>query len=116
MAGIGGIRGGLEGALESLAGWVGGALIFATLAVMSAPVGLLLRWIAGRMFNRPQMPALMIGVVVGLMFIPVLHPAMVPSLAFASDPMKLFVVHAGAGLVGGAVWIVLERPKAKAQA
>jgi hypothetical protein len=99
---------GMEGFSSGLGKSIGGLLIWFFLALVSLPLGGALRYLAGRLPVRPLSGAIGVGVAVGWALIPVLNPAMSPSLTFASHPVGLLVVYSLAGIVGGTVWWAIE--------
>jgi vacuolar-type H+-ATPase subunit I/STV1 len=111
MAGMGFVEAGFKGLVDRFAGWVGGFLIFGALSVLSLPVGLLIRSFVGRFTVHPERAAVGTGLGVSLVLIPVLHPAMMPSLSLSSHPMQLIAVHGVAGVLGGWLWFAIEQPK-----
>lgn len=96
----------LSGFTMSLAGF----LIFLIVSVLTLPIGLLLRWLAGKLTASPLRISVSVGVIVGLATIPLLHPAMAPSISLGTRPVELLVLHALAGACGGYVWYYIERP------
>ena len=104
------IAAGPVGLAAAIGKWIGGVLIFAALAVLSIPVGLLLRWIVGLLPVEPLFGALFGGAAVSFALIPVLHPAMYPTVSLTSHPASLIFVHLFAGLIAGGLWHLIEFP------
>jgi hypothetical protein len=96
----------LSGVMKSL----GGVLILLIVAGVTLPVGLSLRWLAGKLPAWPSRVAVSAGVLVGLMTIPPVHPSTDPSVSFGTHPVALPVWHVLAGACGGWVWYCTERP------
>ncbi|MDB5665792.1 hypothetical protein [Cypionkella sp.] len=96
------------GLLSGLAKSVGGFMIWLMLGVVSAPIGLILRNIMGRLPFHPFYVAVVTGIVIGWILIPVMNPAMAPPLTFSSHPVGLLIVYSLAGGLGGLVWYVIE--------
>jgi hypothetical protein len=95
-------------ALGGAGRWLGGFLIFFILGLLSAPIGIGLRFVLGRIRQRNLPAAVITGVLVGLVLIPVLHPAMYPGLSLETDPIGLLLVHGLAGAAGGLAWFGTE--------
>ena len=110
MMGLDAISSGAVGIADGTAKWIGGFLIFGFLAGLSIPIGLLVRAAVGLLPMKPLLGAVLTGAAVGLALIPVLNPAMYPDVSFQSDPFRLVLVHASAGVVGGLVWWSIECP------
>jgi len=98
FAGVEGIRFGPSGVLTGAMKSLGGVLILLIVAGVTLPVGLSLRWLAGKLPASPRRIAVSAGVLVGLMTIPLVQPIH-PS-----------VWHGLAGACGGWVWYCVERP------
>jgi hypothetical protein len=110
IAGMGFVNAGFVGVVDRFSGWIGGFLIFSFLSVCSLPIGLLLRSIVGRLPVSPKRVSVGTGIAVAVALIPVLHPAMMPSMSFASHLFQLLAVHGTAGAVGGWLWWAIEQP------
>jgi hypothetical protein len=103
--------------LSSWSKWVGGALIFVIIALLTVPIGIGIRYVLGRIGQRNLPAAVVTGAVIGLALIPVLHPAMYRDLSMATNPIGLLLVHALAGCIGGLTWFgteLLQTPRARA--
>jgi hypothetical protein len=87
----------------------GGVLILLIVAGVTLPVGLSLRWLAGKLPASPGRVAVSAGVLIGLMTIPLVHPIH-PSVSLGTNPVALLVWHGLAGACGGWVWYCIERP------
>lgn len=94
--------------LSSWGKWVGGFLIFFIIGLLTAPIGLGLRFVLGRLGQRNLPAAVVTGTLVGLALIPVLHPAMYPGLSIDTNPVGLVLVHGLAGAAGGLGWFGTE--------
>ena len=104
IMGIEAVVHGTVGSVEGIGKWIGGIAIFLTLALISLPVGLMLRVIVGRSGVAPMRGALLGGVLVGGALLFVLHPGMYPGVSVQTKPVGLVLIHIGAGLTGGWVW------------
>jgi hypothetical protein len=109
FAGVEGIRFGPSGVLTGAMKSLGGVLILLIVAGVTLPVGLSLRWLAGKLPASPRRIAVSAGVLVGLMTIPLVHPIH-PSVSLGTNPVALPVWHGLAGACGGWVWYCVERP------
>ena len=109
FAGVEAIRFGPSGALSGVMKSPGGVLILLIVAGVTLPVGLSLRWLAGKLPASPGRVAVSAGVLVGLMTIPLVHPIH-PSVSLGTNPVALLVWHGLAGACGGWVWYCIERP------
>ena len=104
----------LQGPMGLLSGFgksVGGFLIWLILGLVCAPIGLLLRHLMGKLPFPPFYVAIVTGVGIGWMLIPIMNPAMAPPLTFASHPFGLLIVYTLAGGLGGLVWHCIEFKK-----
>jgi len=110
FAGVEAIRFGPSGALSGVMKSPGGVLILLIVAGVTLPVGLSLRWLAGKLPASPGRVAVSAGVLVGLMTIPLVHPSFHPSVSLGTTPVALLVWHGLAGACGGWVWYCIERP------
>ena len=110
FAGVEAIRFGPFGVLSGFMKSLGGFLILLIVAGVTLPVGLSLRWLAGKLPASPRRIAVSAGVLIGLMTIPLVHPSTDPSMSFGTHPVALLVWHALAGACGGWVWYCVERP------
>ena len=109
FAGVEAIRFGPSGVLSGVTKSLGGVLILLIVAGVTLPVGLSLRWLAGKLPASPRRVAVSAGVLVGLMTIPLVHPIH-PSVSLGTNPVALLVWHGLAGACGGWVWYCIERP------
>jgi hypothetical protein len=109
FAGVEAIRFGPSGALSGILKSLGGVLILLIVAGVTLPVGLSLRWLAGKLPAPPRRIAVSAGVLVGLMTIPLVQPIH-PSVSLGTNPVALLVWHGLAGACGGWVWYCIERP------
>ena len=105
---------GMIGPLSGAGKWIGGFLIFAILALVSLPLGSMLRWCTGKLPLDPLGGAVATGGCVGFVLIFVLHPAMYPSVSFSSHPLALSFVHILTGLLCGWLWHAVEFRSPKA--
>ncbi len=110
FAGVEAIRFGPSGVLSGVMKSLGGVLILLVVAGVTLPVGLSLRWLAGKLPASPGRIAVSAGVLVGLMTIPLVHPSIDPSVSLGTTPVALLVWHVLAGACGGWVWYCVERP------
>ena len=110
FAGVEAIRFGPFGVLSGVMKSLGGFLILLIVAGVTLPVGLSLRWLAGKLPASPGRVAVRVGVLVGLMTIPLVHPSFHPSVSLGTTPVALLVWHGLAGACGGWVWYCIERP------
>ena len=79
------------------------------LSVVSLPVGLLLRFLCGKIPVRPIVCTLSIGIILGLGLIPVVHPEMTDErILIETYRGELFLIHGIAGFLGGALWWLVE--------
>ena len=101
------------GVVSGLGKSIGGFLIWLILGVVSAPIGLMLRLVVGKLPFRPLYVAIVTGVGIGWILIPVMNPAMAPPLTFASHPFGLLIVYTLAGVMGGIAWHCIEFKKEK---
>ena len=108
MSGVEMILQGPLGALDGAAKWLGGLLIFSVVAIATAPVGMTLRWLVGKLPMRPMEGALLGGASIGIASVFVLHPALYPNLSLATHPVQLVILHLIAGLAGGWAWHRIE--------
>jgi hypothetical protein len=95
---------GPSGFISGVGKSIGGFLVWLILGLVTLPLALVLRHFAGRLPLRPLPVAMGVGVAIGWVLIPVLNPAMTPSLTFASHPVGLLLVYSLAGISGGVVW------------
>jgi len=109
FAGVEAIRFGPSGVLSGVMKSMGGVLILLIVAGVTLPVGLSLRWLAGKLPASPRRIAVSAGVLVGLMTIPLVQPIH-PSVSLGTTPVALLVWHVLAGACGGWVWYCVERP------
>jgi hypothetical protein len=109
LAGVEAIRFGPSGVLSGVMKSLGGVLILLIVAGVTLPVGLSLRWLAGKLPASPRRIAVSAGVLVGLMTIPLVQPIH-PSVSLGTNPVALLVWHVVAGACGGWVWYCVERP------
>jgi hypothetical protein len=109
FAGVEAIRFGPSGVLSGVMKSLGGFLILLIVAGVTLPVGLSLRWLAGKLPASPRWVAVSAGVLVGLMTIPLVQPSH-PSVSLETNPVALLVWHGLAGACGGWVWYCIERP------
>ena len=109
FAGVEAIRFGPSGVLSGVMKSLGGFLILLVVAGVTLPVGLSLRWLAGKLPASPRRVAVSAGVLVGLMTIPLVQPSH-PSVSLEANPVALLVWHGLAGACGGWVWYCIERP------
>jgi hypothetical protein len=109
FAGVEAIRFGPSGVLSGVMKSLGGVLILLIVAGVTLPVGLSLRWLAGKLPAPPRRIAVSAGVLVGLMTIPLVQPIH-PSVSLGTNPVALLVWHGLAGACGGWVWYCIERP------
>jgi len=109
FAGVEAIRFGPSGVLSGVMKSLGGVLILLIVAGVTLPVGLSLRWLAGKLPASPRRIAVSAGVLVGLMTIPLVQPIH-PSVSLGTTPVALLVWHGLAGACGGWVWYCIERP------
>jgi hypothetical protein len=109
FAGVEAIRFGPFGVLSGVMKSLGGFLILLIVAGVTLPVGLSLRWLAGKLPASPGRIAVSAGVLVGLMTIPLVQPIH-PSVSLGTTPVALLVWHVLAGACGGWVWYCVERP------
>jgi hypothetical protein len=109
FAGVEAIRFGPSGVLSGVMKSLGGFLILLVVAGVTLPVGLSLRWLAGKLPASPRRVAVSAGVLVGLMTIPLVQPSH-PSVSLETNPVALLVWHGLAGACGGWVWYCTERP------
>jgi len=109
FAGVEAIRFGPSGVLSGVMKSLGGFLILLVVAGVTLPVGLSLRWLAGKLPASPRRVAVSAGVLVGLMTIPLVQPSH-PSVSLGTNPVALLVWHVLAGACGGWVWYCTERP------
>jgi hypothetical protein len=109
FAGVEAIRFGPSGVLSGVMKSLGGFLILLIVAGVTLPVGLSLRWLAGKLPASPRRIAVSAGVPVGLMTIPLVQPSH-PSVSLGTNPVALLVWHVLAGACGGWVWYCTERP------
>jgi hypothetical protein len=109
LAGVEGIRFGPSGVLSGVMKSLGGVLILLIVAGVTLPVGLSLRWLAGKLPASPRRIAVSAGVLVGLMTIPLVQPIH-PSVSLGTNPVALLVWHVLAGACGGWVWYCIEHP------
>lgn len=110
LAGLDAVASGPVGLADGTGKWIGACVIIAVLAISSLPLGLVLRFLIGKLHLNPQFGAILGGVAAGLMLIPMLHPAHNPSIAIGTHTFELLFVHAGAGVLGGYTWWLIERP------
>jgi hypothetical protein len=110
FAGVEAIRFGPFGVLSGVMKSLGGFLILLIVAGVTLPVGLSLRWLAGKLPASPRRIAVSAGVLIGLMTIPLVHPSFYPSVSLGTNPVALLVWHGLAGACGGWVWYCVERP------
>jgi hypothetical protein len=110
FAGVEAIRFGPFGVLSGVMKSLGGFLILLIVAGVTLPVGLSLRWLAGKLPASPRRIAVSAGVLIGLMTIPLVHPSFYPSVSLGTNPVPLLVWHGLAGACGGWVWYCVERP------
>lgn len=99
---------GPSGLISGLGKSIGGFLIWIIIGVVTMPIGFALRYIIGKLPLDPYHAAVGIGVCIGLALIPVLNPAMMPSLTLASHPISLLIVYSLAGGSGGLIWYFVE--------
>lgn len=104
---------GADHVLSGAGKWLGGILIFAVIGALTAPVGIPVRYAAGKLPIPERPGAVAIGIVIGLMLIPLLHPVMYPPISMGSHPMELLLLHSLAGAVGGLTWYMIEAALAK---
>ena len=109
LAGVEAIRFGPSGVLSGVMKSLGGVLILLIVAGVTLPVGLSLRWLAGKLPASPGRVAVSAGVLIGLMTIPLVQPIH-PSVSLGTNPVALLVWHVLAGACGGWVWYCIERP------
>ena len=109
FAGVEAIRFGPSGVLSGVMKSLGGVLILLIVAGVTLPVGLSLRWLAGKLPAPPGRIAVSAGVLIGLMTIPLVQPIH-PSVSSGTNPVALLVWHGLAGACGGWVWYCIERP------
>ena len=109
LAGVEAIRFGPSGVLSGVMKSLGGVLILLIVAGVTLPVGLSLRWLAGKLPASPRRVAVSAGVLIGLMTIPLVQPIH-PSVSLGTTPFALLVWHVLAGACGGWVWYCIERP------
>ena len=84
-------------------------LALLVLSIVSLPVGLLLRFLCGKIPVRPIVCILSIGIILGLGLIPVMHPEMTDErIVIEMHRGELFLIHGIAGLLGGALWWLVE--------
>ncbi len=110
LAGVEAIRFGPSEVLSGVTKSLGGVLILLIVAGVTLPVGLSLRWLAGKLPASPRRIAVSAGVLIGLMTIPLVHPSFDPSVSLGTTPFALLVWHGLAGACGGWVWYCIERP------
>jgi hypothetical protein len=110
FAGVEAIRFGPFGVLSGVMKSLGGFLILLIVAGVTLPVGLSLRWLAGKLPASPRRIAVSAGVLIGLMTIPLVHPSFDPSVSLGTHAVALLVWHGLAGACGGWVWYCIERP------
>ena len=110
LAGVEAIMFGPSGVLSGVMKSLGGVLILLVVAGVTLPVGLSLRWLAGKIPASPGRVAVSAGFLVGLMTIPFVHPSFDPSVSLGTHPVALLVWHGLAGACGGWVWFCIERP------
>jgi len=101
MSGPIGFAAGLTGALS-------GMLLFLVIAVFSIPIGVLLRFLVGFLPIPPIVGAVGVGLLVSFYAMMVLHPEISPLISLETHPVGLVVVHAVAGILGGALWWAIE--------
>lgn len=94
--------------LGSWGKWMGGFVLFFIIGLLTAPLGIGLRYVLGRIGQRNLPAAVITGVLVGLALIPVLNPAMYPGLSFDTNPLGLLVVYGLSGAAGGLAWFGTE--------
>jgi hypothetical protein len=109
FAGVEAILPGPSGVLSGVLKSLGGVLTLVIVAGVTLPVGLSLRWLAGKLPASPGRIAAIAGVLVGRMTIPLVPPSH-PSVALETRPVALPVWHGLAGACGGWVWYCTERP------
>ncbi len=102
---------GPSGLLSGLGKSLGGFMIWLVLGVVSAPIGLGLRHVMGRLPFHPLYVAIVTGMGIGWILIPIMNPAMAPPLTFSSHPVGLLIVYSLAGGLGGLVWYCIEFKK-----
>ena len=83
------------------------------LGLVSAPLGLALRYLVGLLPVSPRPAAVVTGLAVGWALIPVLHPGMVGGVTFTSNPFAMIVIHGLAGGLGGVLWGAVEFGKSE---
>ena len=88
--------------------WLGGLLIIAAIAILALPIGIGLRFWLGSMGQQNLVAAMITGTAIGVALVPVLHPAMYPSLSLETHWITLLLVHCLAGCAGGVAWFVTE--------
>jgi hypothetical protein len=99
---------GPTGVLSGLAKYIGGLAIILLVCVLTAPLGLTLRYLVGLLPVPPQPAAIVAGIAAGLALIPILHPGMIGGISFLSNPLALIAIHGLAGGVGGVIWHTVE--------
>ena len=113
LASVGLIENGLVGLVERLLNWLGGFLIFVLLAILTIPVGLILRLCAGFLPLPARVAAPAFRVLASLSLVPLLHPHLVLSVTWQDHVIALLFAHGLAGALGGWIWLVVERPTVK---
>lgn len=88
--------------------WIGGIVIVSVIAFATAPIGLTLRLVLGKLNLLHPLAAAVTGSALGLAIIPMLHPSMYPSVTMDNNGFDLVLVHATAGCAGGLAWFACE--------
>ncbi|WP_300060919.1 hypothetical protein [uncultured Roseobacter sp.] len=93
--------------LEGVGVWVFGQIAILPIALMSMPVGALLRMVLGLIFSNPRLVALNTGLLVGSIGAALVSAGTSQSLL--PDYLISIAIGGCAGLVGGWVWWRIER-------
>ncbi len=104
------VQAGLGAAIGGVGVWIVGQVVILPIAIATMPIGLGFRCIGGKLFGKTRVATLVTGVVAGVSG----WLTVAWELSSTTEGLaKGLVFAAVAGLIGGAVWMTVERSSRK---